>query len=281
MFLCSKDFLGEKFSFHFHNILVIGNIVFIMSFKASKVLNSLKNYFDGAKRNVPVDSIAAWLDREIDNPSVSNEFIPIRKINFIAELVEEDQFQYNIGMNIACGLNSANVENIEVDDEDYFMEQYDNVEDQSVSNGNGNMDLSNNHGISDDPRLDNIDLVIDNIFVPANVIDPVIIWVVKGLMYRVDKEIHPRRIHRSKEDIAIKNLLKCPLLPICGPRCVSNCKSNFLSDLHRSHVNRIYWCKSFDERRLWMDGHITVNPTKSLAKKKSITCSYYLPTERG
>ena len=83
-------------------------------------------------------------------------------------------------------------------------------------------------GYPDDPRLDNIDLVIDNIFVPANVIDPVIIWVVKGLMYRIDKEIHPRRIHRSKEDIAIKNLLKYPLLPICGPRCVSNCKSNFL-----------------------------------------------------
>ena len=57
MFLCSKDFFGDTFSVSFI-ILVICNIVFIVSFKASEVLNSTKNHFDGAKRKVPVDSIA-------------------------------------------------------------------------------------------------------------------------------------------------------------------------------------------------------------------------------
>ena len=74
-----------------------------MSLKASDVFASLHKHFDEKKQNQSSDSIAKWLKEEIDNPSISNNFSGIQKLNVVDDLIEEDEFLCNLGVSIVSG----------------------------------------------------------------------------------------------------------------------------------------------------------------------------------
>lgn len=63
-----------------------------------------------------------------------------------------------------------------------------------------------------------------------------------------------------------RDVLKHKLLPPCPESCRNKCTAK-IDDIERENIRRYFWTKSFPERRLWMNGHISLLRVKQRKNK--------------
>ena len=89
--------------------------------------------------------------------------------------------------------------------------------------------------------------------------DENVMCVMKSMLLSVATNLRPKNQFRSKEDVAMKNLQKYAILP----RCTDHSVCNEVTQKQRYDINLLFWYKSFDERRQWLDSYITISPLKN------------------
>ena len=112
--------------------------------------------------------------------------------------------------------------------------------------------------------------------------DEDVMCVMKSMLLSVATNLRPKKQFRSKEDVAMKNLQKYAILP----RCTDHSVCNEVTQKQRYDINLLFWYKSFDERRQWLDSYITISPLKNkkvnrIKDNRNVTLTYYLPIDNG
>ena len=80
----------------------------------------------------------------------------------------------------------------------------------------------------------------------------------------------------------MKNLQKYAILP----RCTDHSVCNEVTQKQPYDINLLFWYKSFNERRQWLDSYITISPLKNkkvnrIKDNRNVNLTYYLPIDNG
>ena len=176
------------------------------------------------------------------------------------------------------------------------MLEYDAV-DFAINNSESESDVSVDVTLLLDPHEADVRYVLKNVLDTIEkredeVIREDVDCTIKGLLMKVAKVIKPNTSFRTPDDIATKNRLKYPVLQRgCSHVHKSKngfrfCEAGTVSEKLRDTVNRVYWEKSFDGRRQWLDSYVTVVDAKRVAMGEKVnnreaSLQYFLPTEHG